>query len=131
MEAMPAERRYLPAASLDLLLPAYDPIMRLLGFTRALRPLVEQAALAPGHRVLEIGCGTGAVLALIAESHPDVALTGLDPDPLALGRAAAKARRLRFTLKLDRGFADALPYPDATFDRVLSPMMFHHLPRRD
>jgi ubiquinone/menaquinone biosynthesis C-methylase UbiE len=30
-------------------------------------------------------------------------------------------------LKLDRGFADQLPYPDASVDRVLSAVMFHHL----
>jgi len=124
---MAAERRYLPAASVDFLLPAYDPIMRLLGFTRALQPLVDQAALRGGHRILEIGCGTGTLLALIARSHPDVEITGSDPDPLALDRAAGKARRDGFAATLDRGFADALPYPDAAFDRVFSSMMFHHV----
>jgi ubiquinone/menaquinone biosynthesis C-methylase UbiE len=128
---MAAERRYLPAASVDFLLPAYDPIMKLLGFTRALTPLVAQGELRPGHRVLEIGCGTGQLLALIARLHPRVGLTGLDPDPLALERAARKARRQGFTAALDRGFADALPYPDAAFDRVFSSMMFHHVPKRE
>jgi ubiquinone/menaquinone biosynthesis C-methylase UbiE len=34
-------------------------------------------------------------------------------------------------VRFDRGFGDALPYPDATFDRVFSSMMFHHVPRRE
>ena len=128
---MASERKYLPAASLDFLLPAYDPIMRLFGFTKALRPLVEQAELRPHHTVLDIGCGTGALDLLIKELHPDVTLTGLDPDPRALARAERKARRAGVTIRFDRGFADALPYPDASFDRVFSSMMLHHVPRAE
>jgi SAM-dependent methyltransferase len=122
------ERRYLPAASLDILLPVYDPIMRLLGFTPALAPLVAQAALEPGMRVLDLGCGTGTLAVLITAAHPGVEVTGLDPDPRALARAARKAARANVAVRFDRGFGDALPYPDAAFDRVFSSMMFHHLP---
>jgi ubiquinone/menaquinone biosynthesis C-methylase UbiE len=128
---MASERKYLPAASLDILLPAYDPIMRLFGFTRALRPLVDQAELLPHHIVLDIGCGTGALDLLIADVHPGVAVTGIDPDPRALARAERKAQRAGVVIRFDRGFADALPYPDEAFDRVFSSMMLHHVPRRD
>jgi ubiquinone/menaquinone biosynthesis C-methylase UbiE len=124
-----AERRYLPAASLDVLLPAYDPIMRLLRFSQALAPLIAQAELRPGHRVLDIGCGTGTLAAMIKRTHPDVDVTGIDPDPRALDRAARKAARAGAAIRFDRGFGDALPYPDASFDRVFSSMMFHHVPR--
>jgi ubiquinone/menaquinone biosynthesis C-methylase UbiE len=51
----------------------------------------------------------------------------MDPDPRALARAARKARRAGVAVRFDRGFAGALPYPDASFDRVLSSFMFHHL----
>ena len=128
---MASERKYLPAASLDLLLPAYDPIMRLLGFTKALRPLVEQAELLPRYTVLDIGCGTGALDLVIKEAHPEVTVTAIDPDPRALARAGRKAKRAGVTVRFDRGFADALPYPDEAFDRVFSSMMLHHVPRAD
>jgi len=128
---MSAGRRYLPAASVDFLLPAYDPIMKLLRFQRALGPLIAQAQLQPSHRVLDIGCGTGALALMIKTAWPQVDVTGLDPDPLALARAARKAQRAGVSIRLDRGFADALAYPDATFDRVFSSMMFHHVPRRE
>jgi len=128
---MAPERKYLPAASLDILLPAYDPIMRVFGFTRALQPLVDQAELLPHHTVLDIGCGTGALDLLIKQAHPDVTLTAIDPDPRALERARRKAERAGLAIRFDRGFADALPYPDAAFDRVFSSMMLHHVPRRE
>ena len=58
-------------------------------------------------------------------------MTGLDPDPQALARAARKAARARVAVQFDRGFAQDLPYADATFDRVFSSMMFHHLGKAD
>lgn len=126
-----AERKYLPAASLDILLPVYDPIMRVFGFTRALRPLVDQAELLPHHMVLDIGCGTGALDLLINAIHPQVTVTAIDPDPRALARAERKAQRAGAAIRFDRGFADALPYPDQAFDRVFSSMMLHHVPRSE
>src|SRR6266542_3706083 len=53
------------------------------------------------------------------------------PDPRALARAGRKARRADLTVRLDRGFASELPYPDASFDRVVSAFMFHHLEPAD
>jgi SAM-dependent methyltransferase len=76
---------------------------------------------------LEIGCGTGNLALLVKRTRPQLDVVGLDPDPKALARADRKARRAGLALELDRGFADELPYPDASFDRVLSAFMFHHL----
>lgn len=128
---MRADRRYLPAASLDVLLPIYDPIMKLLRFQRALGPLLRQAALQPGHRVLDIGCGTGTLAVMVKRAHPAVDIVGVDPDPRALARAARKAARARVAVQFERGFGDALAHPAAAFDRVFSSMMFHHLPRAE
>jgi len=47
--------------------------------------------LAPGARVLETGCGAGAVLLAILEAHADATGVGVDPDGLALGRARRRA----------------------------------------
>lgn len=120
-------RTYLPAAGHDWALPLYDPLVRLLGGDAARRRLVEQAALQPGQRVLEIGCGTGTLLLMIKQ-HPGVEVVGLDPDPKALALARRKAEKAGATVSLDQGFADELPYPDASFDRAFSSFMFHHLP---
>lgn len=121
------QKPYLPAMGHDRLLPLYDPLQRLLGMESVHRRLVDQARIQPDQRVLEIGCGTGNLTILIKRLHPDAEVVGIDPDPKALARAWRKAGREALSVQLDRGFAEQLPYPDASFDRVLSALMFHHL----
>jgi ubiquinone/menaquinone biosynthesis C-methylase UbiE len=128
MSSADTERTYIPAAGRDWRLPLYDPITRLLGVDRTRRRLVEQAELTRGQRVLEVGCGTGSVLITMGRQHPAVELVGLDPDPKALARAERKAHAAGVRVRLDRGFSDAMPYEDASFDRVLSSFMYHHVP---
>ncbi len=118
---------YLPGFGHGRLLPLYDPLQRLLGFESYHRQLVDQADILPGYRVLEVGCGTGNLAILAKRLHPGAQVVGLDPDPGALARARRKAEREALSVLLDRGFAEELPYPDASFDRVLSAFMFHHL----
>ena len=123
------DREYLPATSRHLPATFYDTFNRLLGARDAHWRLVAQAGIEPGQTVLEIGCGTGSVLLLAASAVPGTTLIGLDPDPRVLAIAARKARRAGVELRLDRGYADELPYPDGSVDRVLSAFMLHHLPR--
>jgi ubiquinone/menaquinone biosynthesis C-methylase UbiE len=120
-------RRFLPGMGKDWLLPLYDPFTRLIGVESAHRKLAEQAELESADQVLEVGCGTGNLALLVKRLRPRLEVVGLDPDPKALARAARKAQRAGLALKLDRGFADQLPYPEGSFDRVLSSLMFHHL----
>lgn len=118
---------YVPAAGRDLFLPLYDPLTRLLGFHAAIGPLIEQARLSCGLDVLEIGCGTGTVAIRIAKDYPQVRVTAIDPDSLALARAKRKAARARVSIAFRHGFGEDLPFEDRSFDRVFSSMMFHHL----
>lgn len=122
-------RSYVPAAGKHWRLPFYDLMAKLLGADAARALFVEQAACKAGDRVLEIGCGTGSLLLLVKKAQPGAEVIGLDPDPGALAIARRKAARAGVAIQLDQGFADELPYPDASFDRVLSSFMYHHLSR--
>jgi SAM-dependent methyltransferase len=117
---------YLPAAGNDLFLPCYDLLTRVLGMPRAYGSLIDQAELADGLSVLEVGCGTGNVITRVARARPRVKAVGCDPDARALARARKKARGLA-GITFDRGYVQELPYGDGEFDRVLSSMMWHHL----
>ena len=72
------------------LLPLYDPFLWLLGADKAKRPLIEQAGIKSGFRVLDIGCGTGSMAVLIKRMHPEAEVVGFDPDPSALSVASAR-----------------------------------------
>ncbi|WP_028478981.1 class I SAM-dependent methyltransferase [Nocardia sp. CNY236] len=117
---------YLPAAGHNLLLPGYDLFTRLLGIRRVHDRLIDQAGLADGQRVLEIGCGPGDLSIRAQRRHPGVQVTGSDPDPLALAKAKRKALGMN-GIRFEQGFVQSLPYPDGTFDRVLSSLMLHHV----
>ena len=124
------ERTYIPALRFDRLTAFYDPLIRwtLREATFKTR-LIRQAHLEDRHRVLDLGCGTGTLTLMIKAAHPEAEVVGLDVDPKVLKRAEAKAKRQGLTIALDQGWSIDLPYPDGTFDRVLSSLFFHHLTR--
>jgi ubiquinone/menaquinone biosynthesis C-methylase UbiE len=118
---------YLPAAGTDLMLPAFDLISWLFGTPGLHDRLIEQAELEPGHRIIEIGCGTGNLVTKAKRAQPAAEVIGSDPDSKALARAERKAHGPT-GIRFERGYAQDLPYPDGEFDRVLSALMLHHLP---
>jgi len=73
-------------------------------------------------RLLDIGAGTGRLLERLGQGRPGLALFGLDRSAGML-RAA---RRARPHLNLIRGAAEALPFPDESFDVVTTTLSFHH-----
>lgn len=87
-----------------------------------LRPGVVGAARG---RVLEIGVGTGLNLGWYAD---DVDLVGIEPDPHMLGRARSRSRALSRPVELVQVGAEALPFPDASFDEVVATFVLCTIP---
>ncbi len=126
---MPTESRsYVPALGFASLTRLYDPVVRLTTREQRFKELlVEQAAPAPGQRILDLGCGTGTLGIQVKQRQPGAEVVGLDADPEMLDRAREKAVRAGVELELTEGLSTELPYEDASFDRVLSTLFFHHL----
>jgi ubiquinone/menaquinone biosynthesis C-methylase UbiE len=107
---------------------AFDPVVRLTMREARFKPkLLDQAAIRPGHRVLDLGCGTGTLAIMAKERIPEADVVGLDGDPDILKQAGAKAKRTGQSVRFDQGFSTDLPYEDDSLDRVLSTLFFHHL----
>jgi SAM-dependent methyltransferase len=126
---MPTEPRgYLPALRFQALTRIYDPVVALTSREGRFKELlVEQAAPAAGQRILDLGCGTGTLAIQVKQREPGAEVVGLDADPEMLGRAEDKAARAGVEITLTEGFSNELPFEDASFDRILSTLFFHHL----
>lgn len=99
-------------------------------FTGTCAPrLVAFAGVTSGQSVLDIGCGT-AVAALTA-ARLGAKATGLDLTPELLARAKENAQIMGLDIELREGDAEELPFPDASFDVVLSQFGHMFAPRPD
>lgn len=120
--------RYIPALGHAWLTNLYDPVLRATMREATFKSrLIAQAELRPGHRVLDIGCGTATLTIAVKRSQPEAEVIGLDGDPEVLRLAAAKIAAAGVTVALDQSLSDRLPYADASFDRVLTSLLLHHL----
>lgn len=91
----------------------------------SLGPALEALRPGPGARLLDVGCGTGVLLARAHERWPSARLVGVDlaPEMLAVARA-----RLPAGAALAAASAADLPFPALAFDVLVSTSSLHHWP---
>src|SRR2546428_8219911 len=108
--------------------PVYEFVFgRILQRTHA--AVVELAALSAGDRVLDVGCGTGSLaVALRASAGPTGSVHGIDASQEMIEVARRNASKAGVDLNFQVGLAEAIPFPDGTFDLVVSQLAIHHLP---
>lgn len=83
----------------------------------------DQAGVAPGQRVLDVGCGPGALSAMLADRLGTEAIAAVDPSKTFV--AAAQHRLPGVDVRL--GSAEALPYDDDSFDAALAQLVVHFM----
>lgn len=120
--------RYVPAAGRAALTPAFDAVNAVAMRQGQWRPLVVARTRAQRpSRILDLGCGTGAMAIALGHGLPGARLIGIDGDPQVLRRANARARAAGVSLELHEALADRIPLPDSCVDCVVSTLVFHHL----
>ena len=87
--------------------------------------VMRVAAGVPSPRVLDLGCGTGALAACLLDAIPGCSLAGVDLSPRMVEVARARLRDRAEVLLRD---AERLPFHDAAFDVVVCNDSFHHYP---
>lgn len=96
-------------------------------FGRWAPQMVDTVRVAPGDRVLDVGCGTGVLARTAADRvAAESQITGLD---LNAGMLAV-ARRLRPQIDWHQGDATSLPFTDASYDVVMSQFSLMYFPDR-
>ncbi len=88
------------------------------GMRHGAEAFVGRRRLGAGIRVLDLACGSGN--ATIPASRTGAVVTGLDLVASSLDQASGWAAREGLEIAFDQGSVEALPYPDAAFDVVLS-----------
>jgi SAM-dependent methyltransferase len=91
------------------------------------RLIRDGTELVPGTRLLEVGCGVGAVLAVLGQEFPGVSLTGVDIEPKQLDFARGHLRRAGVEARLVEAEALALPFADESFDQVWMMWFLEHV----
>ena len=110
----------------------YDAVSWLVSFGKApaiRKTTVELAEVAPGEKVLDVGCGTGSLaIAVKAKAGPAGDVHGIDAAPEMIGVARRKAARKKVDVRFQVGLIEDIPFPDDQFDLALNSFVLHHLP---
>lgn len=102
----------------------YDVVMRAADHAGLARRRASLARRARG-RVLEVGAGTGLQFRHYARG---VSVVAIDPDVAMTPAATSRARRARADVSLVAANAQALPFPDGSFDAVVCALVFCTIP---
>jgi demethylmenaquinone methyltransferase/2-methoxy-6-polyprenyl-1,4-benzoquinol methylase len=131
----PATTRDGSGAMFDNIAARYDLVNRVisLGIDQSWRKkTVQSLELKPGGHVLDLATGTADLAIMIAKTHPSVTVVGVDPSAkmLEVGEKKLTVQQLNERVSLQVGDAQALQFPDRTFDGLCIAFGIRNVPDR-
>ena len=122
-------------AMFDGIAHRYDLVNRVisLGIDQSWRKkTVRSLELRPGARVLDLATGTGDLAIMVSRMHPEVTIVGVDPSEkmLEVGRKKLTEAALNERIALEVGDAQALKFPDNSFDGLCIAFGIRNVPDR-
>lgn len=125
---MTESKNYIPALKYDWLTKVYDPVLQLTMPERKFKTaLIRQMEIKPNDRVLDFGCGSLTLSIMAAQMHPQTQFFGVDIDEKIISIAKEKLSKTGLSIEVQQYDGNRLPYPDNSFDHVMSSLVFHHL----
>jgi ubiquinone/menaquinone biosynthesis C-methylase UbiE len=100
---------------------------------RIIQATLDAADLRSGDRLVDVGCGSGALAMRAAELRPDgttplAEVVGIDATAGMIDLARKRAQEAGSSARFQLGTAEALPFADGSLDALTNSYLFHHLP---
>ncbi len=106
----------------------FEPMCLLGRQNRINNQLIDLLEIESGHKILDIGCGTGFVTRKIADKlSADAQGFAMGIDAAGMMIEGAREKRGDQTCRFEVAAAEDLPFENSTFDSVISTLFFHHI----
>jgi len=127
MDKEPRDKAFVPALAYSSLTPFYQMVVDAFCRDSYVKGLVTSKIEGENLNILDIACGPGKLVRLVAEKQQCCTVTGMDIDAAMVETARRNTSDIE-NICIMQGDATQPPFADSQFDIVIESLMFHHLP---
>lgn len=124
---MTTAQRYIPALRFHFLTPLYDLALKYVMRERYYKEELCRIIPFTSIKILDAGCGTGTLTAMMKQTHRSADIHGIDIDENVLQIAQKKFQQQSLEIPLHKGSVLQLPFESNSFEATISCLVLHHL----
>jgi ubiquinone/menaquinone biosynthesis C-methylase UbiE len=122
------KEKFIPALDFNFLTKLFDSFISLAIPERRIKgDLIDFINIMEEDKIMDFGCGTGTLLILGKQKHPEAYFEGIDIDPKVLEIAKAKIAKKRLDISLVEYDGGMLPQNNNSVNKAMTSLMMHHL----